>query len=115
MATVQVQNLSTKKVWQNDQNQTTCDWSYDGLMDRTQKAKLISIAANESTDEGFTDIHTEIALEFEYPESKVFLKYVIWVYPNTKGIRTQSFIKGSVSQIQTLKKQIYFYRTLHST
>jgi hypothetical protein len=104
LATVSVQNLSTKKVWQNNQNHTTCDWSYNGLMDGTQKAKLISITANESTDEGFTDMHTEIVLEFEYPESKVFLKYVIWVYPNTQGIRTQSFIKGSVSQIQDTKK-----------
>lgn len=104
LATVSVQNLSTKKVWQNTQNKTICDWSYDGLMDGTQKAKLISISANESTDEGFTDMHTQIALEFEYPESKVFLKYVIWVYANTQGIRTQSFIKGSVSQIQDVKK-----------
>lgn len=104
LATVSVKNLSTNKVWQNNQNKTNCDWSYDGLMDGTQKANLISITAHESNDEGFTDSHTEIALEFEYPESKVFLKYVIWIYPNTKGIRTQSFIKGSLDKITDTKQ-----------
>ncbi len=104
LATISVRNLAMGKVWENKQNKTICDWSYNGLIDGMQKAKLISIIANESTDEGFTDTHTEIALEFEYPESKVFLKYSIWIYPNEQGIRTQSFIKGNISKIQDFNK-----------
>lgn len=104
LATVSVRNVETGKVWENKQNKTACDWSYNGLIDGTQKAKLISITANESTDEGFTDKHTEVKLELEYPESKVFVKYAIWIYPNTQGIRTQSFIKGNINGIQNSNK-----------
>ncbi|MCX6309211.1 MAG: hypothetical protein NTY32_10425 [Bacteroidia bacterium] len=104
LATICVRNIETGKVWENKLNNTACDWSYIGRIDGTQKAKLISIIANESTDEGFTDKHTEAVLEFEYPESKVFVKYAIWIYPNTQGIRTQAFIKGNVSGIQNSNK-----------
>lgn len=96
LATLSVRNIETGKIWDNHKNSNVnCDWSYNGLIDGTQQAKLISINAKESTDEGFTDKHTELSIEFEYPQSQVFVKYVVWIYPFTQGIRTQSYLKGN--------------------
>lgn len=105
LVTMSIKNIGTNKIWQNDQSGIVCDWSYNGLMDGKQKAKLISLKAMKDDDEGFADEHTEIVVEFTYPESKVFLKYLIWIYPETQGIRTQSYIKGDVAGSVIVNKQ----------
>ncbi len=92
-ATVDVKDLLTQKVF-GDQPVGTCDWSLPGMVPESAPAKLKSLTAHESDDEGFTTRHLEIAATFDYPAQKVSVRYVIWAYPGQAGLRTQLWIKA---------------------
>lgn len=103
-----VKNNISGKIWQHEKSTNVCDWSYDGLITGKERAKLLSLRVGEHNDEGFTDEHTELVAEFEYPEKKLFLKYTIWIYPQTQGIRTQIYLKGDVDNeiVEQVQQQI---------
>lgn len=98
LRTISMENIESGKEYSNSESQVKCDWSYNGIIDDYSNAKLIGLFATQSNDEGFTSEHIEVVAEFEYPAVETFVKYVIWVYPNAPGIRTQLFIKGNGSQ-----------------
>ncbi len=95
LKTILLENLESGEEYSNPRSTVLCDWSYNGIINDYSKAKLISLTASQSNDEGFTSDHIEVVAEFEYPEVETFVKYVIWVYPNAPGVRTQLFIKGN--------------------
>ena len=104
LVTKSVTNLKTGKVWQNEVSDVLCDWSYYGLVDNATEGELVDLSAQLSTDEDFTSQHIEVVAEFFYPSSQTSIQYKIWAYPNTKGIRTQAFIKsGGVVQYADAK------------
>jgi hypothetical protein len=71
-----------------------CDWKYDGLFNKDTKAEVKAVTINESDDQGFTGKHLELAVELTYPSSLAAIRYVVWVYPNAPGVRTQLSIKA---------------------
>ena len=106
LLTISLKNLETGKIWSDKLADIQCDWSYEGLVDGTQKSKLISLTAQKNNDEGFTSDFIEITAEFEYPSSKTFIKYSIWAYPDAPGLRTQVWIKGKATEAMLYKKDV---------
>lgn len=84
--------------YNNLASQVKADWSYYGLVDDTTNAHLLHLSAKQSNDEGFTSDHIEIVAEFIYPSVETSIKYIIWAYPDSEGIRTQLFIKGKAEK-----------------
>lgn len=71
-----------------------CDWKYESLFSNDTKAEVNSVTVNESDDQGFTGKHLELTVEMTYPSTKSAIRYVVWVYPNAPGVRTQLWIKA---------------------
>lgn len=84
LKTISYKDLTNNKEWiAGATNQ--CDWQ----IGEESEAIFKSIDVNISDDEKFTDEHLSAEIIFEYPTEKISLRYVIWVYPNSTGIRTQ--------------------------
>ena len=93
--TVSLKQLDSGKQWVNTNNQKSfCDWDLPEFIDNTSVANLTKLTAKKSTDNDFTSEHIEILAEIKYPKSKLVLQYVIWVYPDSSGIRTQLRVKA---------------------
>jgi len=104
--TVSLRQLDSGRQWANTNTEYLCDWSLPGIIGNSSEAKLTKLTAEKSDDNGFTTEHIEVVAEIKYPKSKLALQYVIWVYPNSPGIRTQLRVKalegfkaGSISNI----------------
>jgi len=76
---------------------TGADWNAPGWIDESTPAELRSLTARESDDDGFTSRHLEVTAEFAYPAAQTLLRYVIWVYPDAGGLRTQLWLKSNYS------------------
>ena len=96
--TVGIRNLETGKQWANMEPSVAADWSYPGLIPTDAKAKLLSLTAAQSDDEGFTSPHLEVIAEIHYPAQALTLKQTIWAYPGAHGLRQQLWAKGSLEQ-----------------
>ncbi|MFI3259342.1 MAG: hypothetical protein R3Y16_04520 [Rikenellaceae bacterium] len=104
LSTKSIKNLKTGKVWSCDSE--ACDWSIEGLTDTDaeSRAQLLSLTATQSNDEKFTSEHIDVVAELYYPATETTIKYHIWAYPNSPGIRTQLFIKGD-NKLATLTER----------
>lgn len=96
IVTNSLKNIETKKEWCNKNMDQQADWSIPNQPNLTD-AKLISLSAKESDDEGFTTRHMEVVAEIVYPEIKTGIKYLVWIYPEGSGIRTQLLVKSEQS------------------
>lgn len=102
--------ISLKKLAQNSEfikpeKSLTCDWE---IIKQTPGI-LKSLSAKIDDDEKFTDTHICVEAEFEYLENKLMLKYMVWVYPNSEGLRTQLQLKalpGFNAHKETFEKDI---------
>ena len=90
LVTTSLKTFPQKKEWINSNKASICDWA---INDETP-GNLISLNAQISDDEKFTDLHICVEAEFEYPENHLMLKYIIWVYPDADGLRTQLQLKA---------------------
>jgi len=104
--TVSLRKLDSGHQWANTNTEHLCDWSLPGIIDNSSNAKLTKLTAVKSDDNGFTSEHIEVVAEIKYPKSKLVLQYIIWVYPDSPGIRTQirakvldGFKAGPISNI----------------
>ena len=68
-------------------NSSDADWDLGDL----GNGKVVSIVAFRDDDENFTSEHLAVEAEIEY--NSLMIKYVIWAYPNAKGLRTQLWLK----------------------
>lgn len=89
--TVSLQDKVSGVEWCKRKPAYSCDWSLWGIV---SEAELLSIDAKVSDDEGFTSEHIEVRALVEYPREKLQAEYLIWVYPNSPGIRTQIRVKS---------------------
>ena len=71
-----------------------CDWKYQELFTNDTKAEVNSVTVEEADDQGFTGKHLELTVEMTYPSTKSAIRYVVWVYPDAPGVRTQLWIKA---------------------
>lgn len=88
--TIGLKNELTGTQWINADNNLKCDWG----IDKDCYGNLISLNARISDDEKFTNHHICVEADIEYPEKELIIKYVVWVYPNIQGIRTQLQLKA---------------------
>lgn len=78
----------------NKNSDHQCDWKYQGLFTNDTKAEVNSVTVKEADDQGFTKKHLELIVEMTYPSTQSAIRYVVWVYPNAPGIRSQLLIKA---------------------
>ncbi len=94
LVTTSFVNKSTGKEWANTSPDLFSDWDMPGGVSDTTRVKLISLKAGNANDEGFTNEHIEVIAEVAYPGKHLQVQYVIWAYPDSKGIRTQLKVKS---------------------
>ena len=93
LATVGLKDLVRGVEWADPALVQGCDWTYPGIIGPNTPARLISLKARASDDEGFTSQHLEVTAEIGYPN--LILRYVIWAYPGANGIRSQIWVQGT--------------------
>ncbi|MCG8310119.1 MAG: alpha-galactosidase [Cytophagales bacterium] len=89
-ATESFRNISSDTEWVKTNPEILCDWSVDGYA----RGNLVTLSSFVSDDEKFTDTHICVEAEFEYPEKRLMLKYMVWAYPEAEGLRTQIQLKA---------------------
>lgn len=94
LVTTGIYDIKASKEWVNSDN-GYCDWSYNGLLDESSKAELLSYSAKEDNDNGFATPHLCVELEFYYPQVETYLKYQIRAYPEANGLYTSISLKGN--------------------
>lgn len=87
LATCSLRDVARGREWIAGAKDQECDWQVPGLTEGP--AKIESIDARESDDEGFTSPHLEVVVSLLYPRPRVAAQYVIWLYAGAEGIRTQ--------------------------
>uniref|UniRef100_UPI0035673941 hypothetical protein n=1 Tax=Pontiella sp. TaxID=2837462 RepID=UPI0035673941 len=93
LSTCGLRDLRSGNEWIEQAGDARADWDFPGLTEGD--AKVLSLTARESDDEGFTTRHLEVVAEIEYPQTGVALKYVVWAYPDAPGLRSQIWLKGA--------------------
>jgi len=94
LQTVSIKNLQTGREYATIQSKLQCDWDLPGAVTNNTKAEMVGFEANENDDEGFSNRHLQVVTTFKYPEAKIEIQHVIWVYPNAPGIRTQLRVRA---------------------
>jgi hypothetical protein len=117
LVTTSLKNVLTGKIYRNSQKNVQCDWMlWDPQIEKDKKkgqstlsecdwnwqkadaiplhAKLESLTVAVNDDEGFTNKYIEVVSRIRYELLKLEVQHVIWVYPNSPGIRTQLRIKA---------------------
>ncbi|VGO15657.1 hypothetical protein PDESU_04242 [Pontiella desulfatans] len=100
LATAGLRDLRSGNEWV-EEAAGEADWRFPGLIEGD--ARLVSLTARESDDEGFTSRHLEVVAEMEYPQTGVWLKYVVWAYPDAPGVRTQIWLKGEPKAVDAVR------------
>jgi hypothetical protein len=90
LRTVSLKDLRGDKECVDTQAKYHCDWQFPGI---EGNARLLSLTASESNDQGFTSDHLKVVATFEYEADNLLLQYVIWAYPESEGLRTQCRVK----------------------
>lgn len=94
LQTVNIKNQLTGEEYAKIDSKYQCDWDLPGAINDTTRAELIDFNVSESDDEGFTNKHLQVITTIKYPEAKLEVRHVIWVFPNAPGIRTQLRVKA---------------------
>ncbi len=93
LVTVSLRDLDSSREWATAPA-ITCDWSLPGLIGEQTEAKLTSLTCREDDDEGFTSRHLAVMAEITYPDAKLVVRYIVWVYPDAPGLRCQLRARG---------------------
>ena len=86
-ATRELTDLRSGQNW-TDEGSAACDWE---LPDATTpgQAELKHLSASVQDDEGFTSQHLCVEALITYPDTSMQLRFTIWAYPQSCGLRTQ--------------------------
>lgn len=89
--TTRLTDLNSDQDWCQGSNKPshTCDWELPGEDNELSPAELLSLDVTISDDEGFTSEHVLISCGFRYPQANLLLQYLVWLYPEFPGMRTQ--------------------------
>jgi hypothetical protein len=94
LQTTSVKNQITGKEYASIKSKYQCDWNLPGAIDDTTIAELVDLTVAENDDEGFSNRHLQVLATIKYPEAKLMVQYVIWIFPDAPGIRTQLKVKA---------------------
>ena len=92
--TVSIKNQTTGVTYGQIGGGGLCDWDLPGSIDNKSTAELLDVKVTESDDDGFSNKHLQVISTIKYPDSKIEIQHVIWVYPDAPGIRTQLRVKA---------------------
>ncbi|MBL4575023.1 MAG: alpha-galactosidase [Opitutaceae bacterium] len=71
------------------ENECKCDWYLAGLVERGTKAEIVSAHCEVIKEDPYTADRLNVEILLQYPESYIELRYRVWVYPDSPGVRTQ--------------------------
>lgn len=94
LVTVDIENVPGNVIFSNKQQRVKCDWNLWNSDTIVTKATIVSMTAAINNDEGFTNQHLEVVTHLKYESLKLELQHIIWVFPNSPGIRTQLKLKA---------------------
>ncbi|SDD05342.1 alpha-galactosidase [Niabella drilacis] len=117
--TVGLRSLSSGREYAKPVAAAKCDWNLPGAITDSSKGELLDIAVSESDDEGFSSRHLQVISTIKYPDGKLMLQHIIWVYPNATGIRTQLRVKAldgfNTAKIKDDEGRINYYGNMMTT
>lgn len=94
LQTISIKNQQSGKEYGNINGKYFCDWNLPGAINDSTKAELVNFDVKEDDDEGFSNKHLQVVTTLKYPDAKLEVQHVIWVYPDAPGIRTQLRVKA---------------------
>jgi hypothetical protein len=75
--------------WVDDRKDPQCDWWLASLVEGGTKGEIISARCEVIKEDPCSADRLSVEMLFQYPGSHIELRYVVWVYPDAPGIRTQ--------------------------
>lgn len=94
LQTVSIKNQKSGKEHGKIESKYLCDWDLPGAINDDTKAEQVDFVVKEDDDEGFSNKHLQVIITIKYPEAKLEIQHVIWVYSDAPGIRTQLRVKA---------------------
>lgn len=94
LQTVGLKDLRNKIEYAKKQQQVKCDWNLNGAINDSSKAILANVLVTEENDEGFSNKYLQVVSTIDYPDSKLSVEHVIWVFSDAVGVRTQLRVKA---------------------
>ena len=94
LQTFSIKNQQSGKEYGSIASKYHCDWDLPGAINDTSKAEMVDFNVMENDDEGFTNKHLQVVTTIKYPDAKLLVQHIIWVFPNSPGIRTQLRVKA---------------------
>jgi hypothetical protein len=93
LRTIRITDSVSLASFSNPDMAVGCDWQVPGIVAPGSVGHLESLTARDDDDEGFTSRHLEVVATFSYPDD-VSVRFVIWAFPQARGIRTQVWLRG---------------------
>lgn len=94
LVTNYLKDIASAKLYSNSQSHIKCDWNFQQENAVPAIGTLLSITADVSDDEGFTNKFIEVVTQIRYESLNLEIQHVVWVFPGAPGIRTQLRIKS---------------------
>ena len=94
LLTTSIKNQVTGKEYAKRYGRFRCDWDLPGAINDSSFAEFDDLEISENDDEGFISRHLQVITTINYPDAKLKVQHLIWVFPGAPGIRTQLLIKA---------------------
>ena len=94
LVTTGLRHLPSGRQWAGREPARACDWAVGGLVDDATAGELVSVTARRVRRGPWTSPHIEALAEVRYREPRLRVQLVVWVYPDSPGIRTQLRLRG---------------------
>lgn len=94
LQTISIKNQQSGREYAKKESKYQCDWDLPGAITDTTRAELVDFVVTENDDEGFTTKHLQVITTIKYPDARLEVQHVVWVYPDAPGLRTQLCIKA---------------------
>lgn len=101
LATISLKDLRTGKEWVH-QDPVGSDWLAAGWVGDSEgdsEGDLVSLTAERSDDERFTTEHLRVRAEVRYSATGAVVRFEVWAYPGSEGLRTQLWLKKDIGPI----------------
>ena len=94
LKTVSIKDLQAGREYGAINGQYQSDWDMPGAITDTSTARMVNFSVTINDDNGFTNKHLQGVTTIEYPNAKLLVRHIVWVFPDAPGIRTQLQIRA---------------------
>ncbi|MDX1682659.1 MAG: hypothetical protein R3336_06035, partial [Phycisphaeraceae bacterium] len=70
------------------------DWLIPTVEGHNPPGELVRTDLEASDNQGFTSDHLAFTAEMNYPDARLALRFHVWVYPDSPGLRTQLSVRA---------------------